>query len=140
MKKLIIFSALVMVLFYANSFKSQFTLLNYFTGEYCLYSNQESENSINLGFCYLSKENSSSLKNIVGESLKIENLEISDAIKTLNAKVVKTEYLENGTTVIYAYSPLIKNNVSVNDKKVNLQIATNKDVSIIGWPLILGSF
>ena len=140
MKKLIIFSALVMVLFYANSFNNNFSLLNYFTGEYYSYSNQESENSINLGFCYLSKEDSSSLKNIIGESLKIVNLEISSAIKTLNAKVVKTEYLENGTTVIYAYSPLIKNNVSINDKRVNLQIASNKDFSIIGWPLILGSF
>ena len=72
--------------------------------------------------------------------IEIKNLEISVAIKTLNARVVKTEYLEDETVVIYAYTNLIKDGVEIFGRKVNLQFATRDETTIIGWPLILGSF
>ena len=72
--------------------------------------------------------------------MKITNFEIGNALKVLNAHVVKTECLENGSTVIYAYSNLIQEKVEVENKFVNLQIVENEEYCIIGWPLILGSY
>lgn len=119
--------------------ESKFSLLNYFSGEYIVYTSKAgSENSINLGFCYV---NSKPVKDyVVGESMTIKNFEVGSAIKTLNARVVKTEYLEDETIVIYAYTNLIRDDVEIFGKKVNLQIATRDETTVIGWPLILGSF
>ena len=139
MKKLLIFLLLIMVLFYTNKTSKPFSLTDYFSGEYISYSdNATSENSISLGFCYINNNEKSSYT--IGESITSNNLEISSAIKTLKANVIKTEYLENGTTVIYAYSPLISKSVTLNNNMVNIQIATNNTQTTIGWPLILGSF
>ena len=85
--------------------------------------------------------NSNSINDyVIGESISVKNLEVASAIKKLNARVVKTEYLEGGTTVVYAYSNLINDRVEVFGKSVNLQIAITDDKTVIGWPLILGSF
>lgn len=139
MKKLIVFFILVMVLFYVNQTKQTFTLTDYFTGEYITYSSiPASESSISLGFCHLNYNAKSS--STIGESITISDFEISSAIKTLKANIIKSEYLGNGTTVIYAYSPLINTYVSLENKKVNLQIALTDNKTTIGWPLILGSF
>ena len=130
-----------MVLFYANSTDKNvsFSLTNYFSGNYYSYSKEKiNNNSINLGFCYLNKNIKSN--DIIGESITTNNLELGSTIKQLNAKVVKTEYLENGITVIYTYTPLIKDNVCINNEKVNLQFAIKNETITIGWPLILGSF
>ena len=117
----------------------RFTLLDYFSGEYVAYTSSSSgDDCIDLGFCYM---NSKPVTNgVIGESIVIHNLEIGDAINLLNARVLKTECLEDGTTVIYAYSNLIKDKVDLDGKKVNLQIANKNDRTVIGWPLILGSF
>ena len=140
MKQFIIFSALVMVLFYSNSYYNNFSLEHYFNGDMSYYyENSTSGNNINLGFCFLSHEQDNSNK-LIGESVCINNLEIGSALSTLKAKVVKTEYLSDKTTVIYAYSPLIKKSLNIENNNVNLQIAYKNDSSIIGWPLILGSF
>ena len=117
---------------------SSFSLLDYFYGDYRVYTSTELEDSLNLGFCYMS--NSKAQKNVVGESLKINNFEPVSALKTLKAKMIKTEHLEDGTTVLYAYTNLIDKTVEVENKKVNLQIACKDDFCVIGWPLILGSF
>ena len=128
-----------MVIFYANKTSKPFKLTDYFSGKYTSYSDTAvSENSINLGFYYIN--NNEKAPFTIGESITTTNIELSSAIKTLKAKVIKTEYLENGTTVIYAFSPLIYKSVTINNQKVNLQIATNNNKTTIGWPLILGSF
>ena len=80
-------------------------------------------------------------KDIIGESLYFNNLEIASAIKTLKAKVKFTEYLkEQKLTIIYAYSSLINCYKTIDHIKVNLQISTCDEYSVIGWPLIYGSF
>lgn len=140
MKKILIFLCIVMVLFYVNQTKSNFSLKDYFTGKMSYYTqNSVSNTSINLGFCYLS-ENINKHSIIVGESIVVENLEISTALKILKAKIIEKGYLDNKTTVIYAYSPLITSQIKSKKNKVNLQIAINNNATIIGWPLILGSF
>ena len=77
---------------------------------------------------------------IVGESITISNIEIISVLETLNAKLIKTECLDDSTIVLYAYSDKIKDSVKVDDQLVNLQIACKDSITVIGWPLILGSF
>ncbi|MBQ9795605.1 MAG: hypothetical protein IJW36_01405 [Clostridia bacterium] len=138
MKKLIIVSFIFLILIVGVDKNSSFSLLNYFSGDYTVYTSTSSETGVDLGFCYMNSNPSS--ENVVGESLVVENFAISNALSVLNARVVKTEYLEDGTTVIYAYTNLINKKVKLDNKNVNLQIATKNDRTVIGWPLILGSF
>ena len=120
--------------------KQNFSLTDYFSGEYYAYTeNPASENYIFLGFCYMNKGKVMQ-HNLVGESMVIKNFEPISAIKTLNAKIVKTEVLDSGAVVIYAYSSFINKNVTLENEKVNLQIAYYDNYSVIGWPVILGSF
>lgn len=140
MKKFFIVIAVFLILISSKQVKNDFSLLDYFSGEYTAYTESaRSENCLNLGFCYMQDEKVEESE-LLGESLKVYNFEPIDALKTLKAKLVKTEYLENGTTVIYAYTTLIKEKVEIENKNVNIQIAQNDDYSIIGWPLILGSY
>ena len=139
MKKLAVVVFMFVVLLNGVTVHEQFSLLNYFSGEYTVYTSQSNgEDCVDLGFCYMNSK--PAINSVVGESLVIENLEVGDALNKLKARVIKTEYLEDGTTVIYAISSLIKTNVEVDGKKVNLQIANKDNRFVIGWPLILGSF
>ena len=137
MKKLIIFLFLISTLFYTHSFNNSFCIKNYFTGEYTAYSSSSNTKDINLGFCSITNTKT---KSTIGESIICQNLELSAAIKTLKATVLKKEYLDCNTVVIYGYSPLINKSVNLNNLKVNIQIAVKDNEIIIGWPLILGSF
>lgn len=139
MKKLMIVIIVFLIILSGAKQQKEFSLLDYFSGEYIAYTSQgESEDSIDLGFCYI---NSKPVKNnLIGESMVISNLELDSALSALHARVVKTEFLQDNTTVIYAYSGLIKDEVEVFGKQVNLQFALKQDKTIIGWPLILGSF
>ena len=139
MKKLIVVIIIFLIIMSGVETNSQFSLLNYFSGEYTVYTSQENgEDCVNLGFYYMNSKHVGS--NVVGESMVIENLEVGSALSSLSARVVKTEYLEDGTTVIYAYTNLIDDKVEVGGEQVNLQIANKEDRFVIGWPLILGSF
>ena len=111
MKKLLSILILFIILVSNHHGAEPFTLLDYFSGEY-----------------------------VIGESMTITNFEPMSALKTLQAQLVKTETLPTGAQVFYAYSNKINSYVSVGGKKVNVQIAYYDDHSVIGWPLILGSF
>lgn len=139
MKKIMVVIVMFLIVLNCSNNKKEFTLLKYFSGDYVAYtSDGDGENCVDLGFCYI---NSKPVKDcVIGESITIENCEVSSALETLKARVVKTEYLEDGATVIYAFSNLIDENVDVFGKKVNLQIAIRENRTTIGWPLILGSF
>lgn len=138
MKKFLIVITMFVILLASQNLQNNFTLLDYFSGEYLAFTQTEHETGKNLGFCYMQTTKVNS-KELVGESLKIENFEPISALKKLNAKIVKTEYVLD-RTIIYAYSPLINKVVTVDNQKVNLQIAQTNDYTILGWPLILGSF
>lgn len=72
--------------------------------------------------------------------MKIYNFEPVAGLESLDANIVYTEYLDSGASVIYAYTDKINRFVKVEDENVNIQIACYDEYSIIGWPLILGSF
>jgi len=139
MKKIAVIIVVFIILLSGVQTEEHFTLLDYFSGEYTVYTSTNSgENCVNLGFCYM---NSQAIGDqVVGESMVIQNLEIGTALSDLKARVVKTEYLEDGSTVIYAYTNLIDDHVEISGKIVNLQIANKENRVVIGWPLILGSF
>lgn len=139
MKKFMVVIVMFLVVLTSSNLETNFSLLNYFSGEYTAYtSTQNGEDATYLGFCYMNSQKPS--ENLIGESMMIKNFEVASALETLKARVVKTEYLQDGTTVIYAFTNLIKGQVRVDNYLVNLQIAEKTDYYIIGWPLILGSF
>ena len=139
MKKIIILVIMLLIIIGNVKCDDQFSLLDYFSGEYTVYtSTPNGDNGLNLGFCYMNSKPTT--KDVVGESIKVENLEIDSVLKELSARVVKTECLEDATVVLYLYTALINDSVSVFGKNVNLQIAIKEDYSVIGWPLILGSY
>ncbi len=139
MKKIIVVIIMFLIILNCSKNEKQFSLLSYFSGEYIAYTSVNGgEDCVDLGFCYV---NTKPVKDcVIGESITIEDCEVSSALLKLNARVVKTEYLENGTTVIYAFSNLINEKVDVFGKNVNIQMAIKDNRTIIGWPLILGSF
>ena len=120
---------------------NSFSLLDYFSGEYYAYTaSPASDNFINLGSCVMNIGELNENVPIIGESLTIKNFEPISALKTLNAKTIKVEHLETGATIIYAYTNKINKNVTIENQKVNIQIAIYPNYSVIGWPLILGSY
>lgn len=139
MKKLIVVIFLFLMLVNIKSEMTNFTLLDYFSGEYEFYTNEQIENGIDLGFCVVANNSIHNCSKI-GEKIILTNYEVGKIIVDLKAEIVKTEILLEGFTVIYAYSNLIKKWVEVDFKKVNIQIAVKEENVIVGWPLILGSF
>ncbi|MBQ8522174.1 MAG: YwmB family TATA-box binding protein [Clostridia bacterium] len=145
MKKIIVI--LVLCLLFACSIfikPKEFSLQDYFdSGLLHIYTNRPiNETSIAITNIYMSTSNKGIKKgDIVGESLYFKNLEIDSAITKLKAKIKFTEYLEEQhLTLIYAYTNLISKYEIVNNVKINLQISTCDEYSVIGWPLIYGSF
>ncbi len=139
MKKIFAIISILFVLVGSFNVDNNFSLKKYFDGEYYVYTEQQvNTSSINLGSCYMTKDVEA--KDCVGESLLIYNFEPVSALKQLSAKIIKTEKLKGGPTVLYAYSPLISRTVEIEGEKVNLQIANYNTYSVIGWPVILGSF
>ncbi len=60
-------------------------------------------------------------------------------IQDFNATVVLTECVKNGTSY-YAYSPLIPYKEAIGGMVVNLHIFVANDYTVLGCPLIYGSF
>ena len=141
MKKLFVVIVMFLVLIGSSSTKNDFSLLDYFDGEITVYTNRPiDDTSIHTGSCYLSTTSNYDKSDIIGESMWIDNFEPISAINELKAEIVDSEYLENGVYIIYAYTDLIGKTVTRDNKRVNIQIACYDDHSVIGWPLILGSF
>lgn len=138
MKKLFIACVLMILLLCGVWKNQQFTLLDFFDGEYLAYTAERVQGATDLGFCRVIEKRD--VSSVIGESIKIKNFEPVSAMEILNAKLLKTEVLNNGTIVLYGYSDLINKSVVVNSQQVNLQIACYEEYCVIGWPLILGSF
>ena len=78
--------------------------------------------------------------NLRGESCVVENdYTVEQILQDFNAKVVKTEHHDNGTS-IYAYSKKIKYKKKVFNKVVNLHIELSNGKITLGSPIIYGSF
>ena len=141
MKKLFLVILVFLILVGNIGYKSNFTLLDYFEGEYYVYtSNKVGESSIFLGSCYMSNSEIENKDEIIGESMKIYNFEPVAGLQSLDAIIIFSEHLDTGASVIYAFTDKIKQYIEIDGKQVNIQLAHYEEYSIIGWPLILGSF
>ncbi len=138
MKKWFCIIAVFVIVLSGGRSTNNFSFNDYFSGDYfCYTENKIADESIDLGPFYETAEVHTA--DPLGESMIIENFEPISALETLDADLVSTEVV-GSAVVMYAYSPLIKEYKIVAGNKVNLQIATYETYSVIGWPLILGSF
>ena len=140
MKKILILIVLLLILV-LNCAKTQkdFTLKDYFpSGHITYYTNSNKDTCTQLlPSVYISDRP----KQIIGESIFLKNIELGNAIKILSAKVVYVETLkEKGLTILYCNSPKLKTSVKYKNANINLQIVSCENYTIIGWPMILGSF
>lgn len=62
-----------------------------------------------------------------------------DIIDKLNAKVCFEQKLEDGISY-YGYIRGLDKSVSIQNKEINVQIVSNKENIIVGFPLIMGSY
>ena len=65
--------------------------------------------------------------------------DLTSILKKLNAQTIKEETFDD-FCVIYGFSPKLKSYIYIDNQKVNVQIALNKNKITVGSPLILGSF
>ncbi len=138
MKKILIIISLFTILL-SSTPNVDFTLLDYFDGEYFAYSNVPlSKDYVSLGSCYMNLGEVDG--KIIGESMIIQNCELASVIEELDAEIIMVEVLTDGTNVLYCHTDLIARHIKLDNKDVNLQIAQNYEYTVIGWPLILGSF
>ncbi|MCK9574466.1 MAG: YwmB family TATA-box binding protein [Clostridia bacterium] len=78
---------------------------------------------------------------ILGESLSFYgNLdEFYNIIKIYRIKIIKTEQVGEILT-IYGFSFAFNKHISIDNKKINVQIAINNNLITVGTPIILGSY
>ena len=74
-----------------------------------------------------------------GESVVVYGYDIDDVLKDLNAEIKFTETTTNGVS-IYAFSKKLKNKITINNEIVNVQIFYNESKTVVGTPIIFGSF
>ena len=81
------------------------------------------------------------LVNACGESFTVNNGEITtqQIIDEYSGTLVFTEKTEQGES-FYAYSEKIATYVKIFGKKVNLHIFVGNEITVVGSPIIFGSF
>jgi hypothetical protein len=124
-------------------------------GTFAFYSTDRVESplvtdTIDLGFAFIYECKSADaakvralFNRIDGESIRLENYggNTNRILKSLRARAVTAS--DFGT---YAYTPKIKAFITMTKSSgagnahINLQIVQNQDVTIVGWPVILGSY
>ncbi|MDE6189472.1 MAG: hypothetical protein K2G37_04225 [Clostridia bacterium] len=68
-----------------------------------------------------------------------ESAEVDDLIDKFSAKIYYSQDLEDGITY-YGYCKNLGKSVEIDGKEINIQIVSNKDNIIVGFPLIMGSY
>ena len=63
-----------------------------------------------------------------------------EAIEKLGGKILWSEELDCGVTVLYAYSPRIYKSVKLSGERVNIMTAVNDGRVSVGSPMLEGSY
>lgn len=161
MKKMILLIIFLLLMMCTYSYKPEFLKIygksslifgSFEYSIYCLKVNEKIDNAnvINLGNGFIvttNNKNVASIKRkvsgILGESVKFLTTKnsINKIIKMYDITVFKEENIgEIATFYGYSANKNFSNNVLVDNKKINIQIAFNKNVMTIGTPLILGDY
>lgn len=130
------------------SFSQEGTYVLYVSGDNFIDDNNSQV--IKNGNGYVVKTNQQNAKKLLkssyeisGEAIEFKDVSVQNLLNEITSKleikVVGYEYLE-GVTVINCYSKILEYFIIINNQKVNLQIAHNKNDVTIGYPLILHSF
>lgn len=138
MKKILIFIILlIIVIFNCAYIKKDFSLSDYFPeGQITIYSNiKDCDSQEIVQDVYITQNRNS----VIGESVFLRNFETGQILDILDAKVVSVEYLDN-LTILFCKTDKINKQVKHNNQKINLQIATCEEYTVVGWPMILGGF
>lgn len=138
MKKILIFIVLLVIVILNFAYvKKDFSLRDYFPeGQITIFSNiQDCDNQEIIKDVYITQNRNS----VIGESVFLKNFEIGQILKILSAKVLSVEYLDD-LTILFCKTDKISKLVKHNGQKINLQIASCEDYTVVGWPMILGGF
>lgn len=138
MKKILIFIImLIIVIFNCAYIKKDFSLRDYFPeGQITIYSNiADCDNQQIVQDVYITHNRNS----VIGESVFLKNFETDQILKILGAKVMSVEYVDE-LTILFCRTDKISKLVEHSDQKINLQIASCEEYTVVGWPMILGAF
>ena len=137
--------------------KYDYSLLNYVVANSEVSFYTTSQNEINKKFMtkidigngeiikcqsHIAKNTAKNLNNIAGISFSFDgtNDDIADFLQKVDAVIIKCENIDKNITTYLAYSKKINNSISIDNKKINLQIAQVDNKITIGSPLILGEY
>ena len=116
-------------------------------GEYAIYSREDVQSPLvtrrltsGIGFIYYTNsENAAALRgqftNIDGESIVLHGTSAPQIIRMLGYNQVS-----QNDNIYYAYSPRALAFIKSGGQKINLQIVERGGTTIVGWPVILGSY
>lgn len=157
MKKVLLFSLIILLLFFVANFQKSNLCEFGFSKEYTyvLYTPEKvlpngsyevTQNGNGFIIKTAQKNAATLLKNarhVSGEALEFITTEgevlAKEIVKKFNLITVSYEQVED-TVIINGYSKLLQHFILINHEKVNLQIAYHKNAVIVGYPLILHSF
>lgn len=74
-----------------------------------------------------------------GEVIEISVADYDKFIKALGLELVSSKDI-SGRTIVEGYSAKLKDNVVIDNRKVNIQMSIFDNKIIVGYPLISGSF
>lgn len=150
MKRLLVFIVIAIFIsltcFVKDSSNPLFTLAE--TDRVCLIvedgslSEGEIIDSGSVDFVYMSKEEGlKAIKQVRVQGLEfyLSDISLDDVLQLLKADVVEKSEI-GGLNLIYAYSPFYQDNITMDGKKVNVQLALKGDEIIAGFPIILTGY
>lgn len=161
MKKLILLLSFLILMLCTYSFKPVFANIfkqtdlifgNISYSVYCLNVNENIENSevINIGNGFIVNSSASNAKyvkskvsNILGESIKFKSTftKIEKIISLYNIEIIKEEKIgEIYSFYGYSTNKDFNSSIKVDNKNVNIQLAYNNGIIVIGYPIILGDY
>lgn len=79
------------------------------------------------------------LNNIAGESVIIQNVDLSDLVIKLKLKIINENTI-GGNMVLLGYSNKLKGFLKSDGKKFNVQIKFCGNYAVVGYPLIMQGF
>lgn len=154
MKKFILLTLCCISLLFLNAPFRLSTLSQEFDGTHSFYASKDCK-ATNLtstkngaGYILSAKTKNASLVQdcldnnfVAGESFCFDGDEkdIKYILKRLSATIKRKEVFDE-FELFYAYSPKFYSYITIDNKKINVQIAKNKNTITVGTPIIFGSY
>ena len=126
MKRFCVFVGVVCLMLSAIAARLYFCRLNVFLdGEYTSFSRSDEVDNVSISKYY--------------ERVDMDGDRFCEVVEKLKCNIIKKEEVD-GITVVYAYSPYLLKSVFLFSRTVNIMIALTDSKTIVGAPLIKGSF